>query len=626
MAPNTSRSKGPISRDGDAGEIPSFRTRARASAYGLLMSTTPDMQLPPEFLALQAALVGRYSLVRELGRGGMGIVFLARDVALDRPVAIKLLPPEFAISAHHRERFLREARTAARLSHPHIVPIHAVEERGELVYFVMSYVDGETLAMRVQRDGPLDHREAMRVTREVAWALGHAHANGIVHRDVKPDNVLIERESGRALVTDFGIAQALDAPDSSGSGRVAGTPRYMSPEQASGEKVDGRSDIYSLGAMAYFMVTGRSPFEGASAAALLVKHISEPVPVVRAANPRLPLDFATAIERCLAKDPADRPQRAEDLARVLEPSTERIAAPVAAFLRDMEVAGGEIGMALSGFLSAVVMVALATRETTNPSFGQALSLTVALVMFYGAAATMGGLVIVRMMHVIERVRALLRSGYAHTAVTSAIPMVQGSAAPVRHSALGNSLRVIGTLGALALARAGSGWLPLVGAAGAVAIPTVALRQLWIEKRIWARGLAGRFGRLLFRVASIGLDTGGVKPALGEPTAVAIGSAAAEAFEAMSDAQQARYRELPAVINRLEAEALSTRAAGDDRRFTAAVSALESLRLDLLRMHAGAAPIGDLTASIDAAGRIGRDIDRRLAAAGELDQVLRDSAG
>ena len=192
--------------------------------------------------------------------------------------------------------------------------------------------------------------------------------------------------------------------------------------------------------------------------------------------------------------------------------------------------------------------------------------------------------------------------------------------------MGNSLRILGTLGALALTRTGSGWLPLLGAAGAVAIPTVALRQLWIEKRIWARGLAGRFGRLLFRVASIGLDTGGVKPALGEPTAVAIGSAAAEAFHALPASQQARYRELPEVISRLEAEALATRGAGDDRRFTAAVSALESLRLDLLRMHAGAAPTSDLTGSIDAASRIGRDIDRRLAAAGELDQALRDSAG
>ena len=145
----------------------------------------------PEFFALQSAVAGRYSLVAEIGRGGMGIVFAARDVALDRPVAIKLLPPSLASSDDARRRFLREARTAASLSHPHIVPIHAVEERDGLVFFVMSLVDGESLGARVRRLGPLPPCEAMRVVQEVAWALGHAHARGIVHRDVKPDNILL---------------------------------------------------------------------------------------------------------------------------------------------------------------------------------------------------------------------------------------------------------------------------------------------------------------------------------------------------------------------------------------------------------------------------------------------------
>src|SRR5688500_10206322 len=167
--------------------------------------------LTPEFLSLQHAVAGRYSLDRELGRGGMGVVFLARDVALDRPVAIKLLPPALAAEPEGRARFLREARTAARLSHPHIVPIHAGEERDGLVYFVMAFVDGETLGERVRRRGPLAVSELARVTQEVAWALGHAHAHGVVHRDVKPDNVLLERASGRALVTDFGIAHAAAA-------------------------------------------------------------------------------------------------------------------------------------------------------------------------------------------------------------------------------------------------------------------------------------------------------------------------------------------------------------------------------------------------------------------------------
>src|ERR687889_2292202 len=160
-----------------------------------------------EFLALQSALAGEYSLQRELGRGGMGIVYLARDVQLDRDVAIKVLPSHLARTAESRERFVREARTAAGLSHPHIVPIHRVGEAAGFVFFVMSYVEGETLGERLRTRGPLPPAEAARVLREVAWALAYAHGRGVVHRDVKPDNILLEEGTGRALVTDFGIAQ-----------------------------------------------------------------------------------------------------------------------------------------------------------------------------------------------------------------------------------------------------------------------------------------------------------------------------------------------------------------------------------------------------------------------------------
>src|SRR4029079_4762698 len=159
-----------------------------------------------EFLALQAALAGEYSLQRELGRGGMGIVYLARDVQLDRDVAIKVLPSHLARTAASRERFLREARTAAPLAHPHIVPIHRVGEAGSFVFFVMSYVEGETLGERLRREGPLSSTDTARVLREVAGGAAHAHGRGIVHRDVKPDNILLEAGTGRALVTDFGIA------------------------------------------------------------------------------------------------------------------------------------------------------------------------------------------------------------------------------------------------------------------------------------------------------------------------------------------------------------------------------------------------------------------------------------
>ena len=163
------------------------------------MSLAPDA----DYLALQEALLGRYSLEREIGRGGMGIVYLAHEVALDRPVALKLLPPDFAIQPALRERFLREARTAAKLTHPNVVSIHSVDEVGDFVFFAMAYIDGGTLGERVRGRGPLSSKEAVRMIREVAWALAYAHAEGVIHRDVKPDNILLDGSSGRALVTDL---------------------------------------------------------------------------------------------------------------------------------------------------------------------------------------------------------------------------------------------------------------------------------------------------------------------------------------------------------------------------------------------------------------------------------------
>ena len=271
--------------------------------------------ISPEFLALQELLAGRYSIERELGRGGMGIVLLARDVALDRPVAIKLLPPHLATRPDERERFLEEARTAAGLAHPNIVPIHLVEARGELVLFVMGFVDGETLRDRVERAGPLAPRLALKLLQEVAWALGYAHQRGVIHRDVKPDNILIERATERALVTDFGIALGRRTAESAG-GPIVGTARYMSPEQACGEPVDARSDLYSLGATFFYALTGRAPFEGANLPAILTKHVYETAPLVQAVRPEVPAKLAGLVDRLLRKAPAERFQTADDLARV----------------------------------------------------------------------------------------------------------------------------------------------------------------------------------------------------------------------------------------------------------------------------------------------------------------------
>ncbi|HVF41117.1 MAG TPA: serine/threonine-protein kinase, partial [Gemmatimonadaceae bacterium] len=274
-----------------------------------------------EFLELQGALAGEYSLQRELGRGGMGIVYLARDVQLDRDVAIKVLPLHLASIAESRERFMREARMAAGLSHPNIVPIHRVGEVSGFVFFVMSYVEGETLGERLRARGPLPPADAARVLREVAWALAYAHGRGIVHRDVKPDNILLEAGTGRALVTDFGIADSgADPSPLTDSGRIMGTTYFMSPEQASNQPVDRRSDIYALGVVGYLATSGRLPFAEPDARALPSLEIADVAPSLTRVAPGIPPALAAAIDRCLDRDPARRFQDGETLAAALAPS------------------------------------------------------------------------------------------------------------------------------------------------------------------------------------------------------------------------------------------------------------------------------------------------------------------
>jgi RNA polymerase subunit RPABC4/transcription elongation factor Spt4 len=257
--------------------------------------------------ALTAKLASQYRIVRLLGRGGMGSVYLARDLTLDREVAIKVVKTADD-SREIYDRFRREARTAAKLSHPNIVPLHAFGEVEGMPYFVMGYVRGESLADRLRRDGKLSEEEARRIFVEIADALDHAHRQGVVHRDVKPDNVLLEDESGRALLTDFGVAKAVDTGEPlTVHGSVIGTPHYMSPEQATGRSdIDGRSDIYSLGVMTYAMLAGRLPFEGKTASEILAKHLNQEAAPLRSFAPTVSDSTVHALERCLAKDPAER--------------------------------------------------------------------------------------------------------------------------------------------------------------------------------------------------------------------------------------------------------------------------------------------------------------------------------
>jgi serine/threonine-protein kinase len=599
-------------------------------------------EVSPEFVALQQAVLGRYSLHGELGRGGMGIVFLARDVALDRPVAIKLLPPAFAASPVPRERFLREARAAARLSHPHIVPVHAVEAHGPVVFFVMSYVEGETLGARVRRAGPLPPGEAMRVVQEVAWALAHAHANGVVHRDVKPDNILLERDGGRALVTDFGIAQL--APGATGpldshtpaAGQAVGTPQYMSPEQATGERVDARSDLYALGATAFLAATGRLPFEGRTALALMAQHAATPAPALHPLRPALPVRFAAAVDRCLAKDPDDRFASAEELAIVIgeaRGARPEAPAPVRAFLRDAGAAGGEIGTALTAAVASLGVMGISL--VVDPSLFVFLTVAIYSLTAVIAVALAG----MRAAQVVGAARALLWRGHGHEAVRAALAAeareralepeafaadarpASGIARRLATAALG----VAASVGGVLLGEADDGFLiGLLGITLSVVAPTLALRALWRGwpggRGLWERMLAGGLGRATFRLAGLGLRSADRAPVAtagrpGEPTVVALGRAAEELFAALPAAQRGRFADVPALVGRLQADAARLRPGAEDpgvaERLRVTAAALEAIRLDLLRLHAGSGSLDELTRDVEAARDLGRRVDAAL---------------
>ena len=267
---------------------------------------------------LRDSLGGRYEIERELGRGGMALVFLARDLKHERPVAIKVIRPELSASLGS-DRFLREIKIAAKLQHPHIVPLYDSGQADGLLYYVMPYVEGEALRERLKREKQLPLEDALQISRDMAAALGHAHSHGVVHRDIKPENVLISGE--QAMVADFGIAHAVSEAGGetlTDSGMVIGTPAYMSPEQATGEhELDSRSDIYSLGCVLYEMLAGETPFTGPSGQAIIARHVSQPPPSLRIVRPSVPLSVERALEKSLAKVPADRYATAHQFSQAL---------------------------------------------------------------------------------------------------------------------------------------------------------------------------------------------------------------------------------------------------------------------------------------------------------------------
>jgi len=274
----------------------------------------PDLSL----VSLQRAVASRYRILRPLARGGMSTVYLARERGLDRHVAIKALSGA-ARHLEDRERFRREARTLANLAHPSLVPVLALGEPGAAPYFVMRYVPGESLADRLARVGRIGVPEACAILADVADALDFTHRAGVIHRDVKPENILLEEGSGRALLTDFGVAIVLTSEHSrSEVSKVFGTPDYMSPEQILGEhEFDGRSDLYSLGVVGFHMLVGRLPFRGSSPEAVAAQHVSLPAPAVEGFVAGLPPKVAAAINRCLEKEPRRRWPDGRSLAAAL---------------------------------------------------------------------------------------------------------------------------------------------------------------------------------------------------------------------------------------------------------------------------------------------------------------------
>ena len=651
-----------------------------------------------DFLAFQSAVAGQYSLERELGRGGMGIVYLAREVRLERPVAIKVLPPALGSSAEFRARFLREARTAAQLSHPNIVPIHRVDEVGDWVFFVMSYIEGETLGERVRARGPLPAHQVARVLRETAWALAYAHLRGIVHRDVKPDNILLERGSGRALVTDFGIAQvaassaaagAAGAADPAEPNAVLGTAQFVSPEQAAGSELDGRSDLYSLGVVGFYAASGRLPFDAATPGELLVHHLRTPAPPAAAAAPGLPRPLAAAIDRCLAKDPAARFATGEQLAEAVEHAGDaprEIPAPVRVWLAKGEqirpvgilatIYGVPATIALgieAGPLAALIPASLVLAVAGIPRLLQTRR---TLAAGYGY----------------EDLRLGLRQHIARR--REELEFEYGEEIGATSSVAGN------TLAASAVVFAASVWAlndqifhflplwaePVAGVALALSaitggVSTVKLIRQARHRKVGSLRLRfweSRFGRRLVELAGLNLKTRATpEQIMHHPTEVLLGRATDTLFAALPKALRQEFKELPALVRRLEEDARLMRrqveelgaaladASGDlarrsavlahgaedagvagsvtehrdrtvdalrvardeaNRRLGVAVAALENIRLDLLRLQGSAAPepavTASLTASLQAAERLGAELRIQAEAREEADAVVR----
>jgi serine/threonine protein kinase len=347
----------------------------------------PDSTIDPLLETLKKAIGFQYRIERLLGRGGMGAVYLAHEFALDRDVAIKVLPPEQASTPQMRERFRREARTAARLSHPHIVPLHTFGEVAGLVYFVMGYVAGESLAARLKREGPFHPEEGRALLVAICDALDYAHRHGIVHRDIKPDNILIDTALGAPLLTDFGIAKpALAEAQLTTTGQLIGTPHYMSPEQALGRsEVDGRSDLYSLGVVAYEMISGRRPFDAENPMDAITQRLTRDARPLGSAAADVPPDLALAVDRCLQRDVTKRWPDAKSLREALQPLDEESEDSVPGQLLRTSVTTATLAVLAFCYLSIYSALNYNFRLLLRVSIGIVITLVTMVIMAVASA-------------------------------------------------------------------------------------------------------------------------------------------------------------------------------------------------------------------------------------------------
>ncbi len=641
------------------------------------MVTPPDVG----FIALQDALAGEYSLDREIGRGGMGVVYLAREVRLARPVAIKVLPPALAADETLRAAFLREAQTAARLNHPNIVPIHGAGELGGFVYIVMAYVEGTTLGERIRTRGPLLPGQAARVLRESAWALAYAHAAGIVHRDVSAENILLERGSDRAIVMDFGIASAMQTAALSADGHVLGNAHYVSPEQAAGEPLDARSDLYSLGVCGFYALTGRLPFDAPTSADVVALQIGTPAPRIGDVNSAVPARLAQAVDRCLAKLPVARYRNAESFAEAIDLAFEH-AREIPTALRVWINEGEKEVPARVAMLGIGTMAGI----TTSLGMGQTWWFIPPFALLLGISA----------IPLVQRLRRVLGEGYLPDDLHAALrehqlvraeeieyerrlrsPRFASIMRTTFGASLGTTALAVYLVNALshivwkggyartvvADAELQMGMLLFVSAS-ALTASSVGIAGEFVRLRLSTRLAASsikfwksRWGHRLAKLVAVGLDPA-ERPALGMPllTEVALGRATDNLFSALPKAARRELASLPGTVKRLEEDASRLRASivglddqlaiferggealdDDDRhdvadelrearslgaeRLAATVSALEMIRLDLLRLQMGSVGIESVTASLDAARAVGEQLAQAVAAQDEVERLL-----